>query len=207
MEIKNHSALPQHGKRNDMLKIVEIAGFVKLKNVNNSPDKTEYKKFGEDFFDSEMLDSRLYYYLMSSFKYDGEVSTWYKNHKDEVWSDLREDEEGLLYVAVGDNAGLKFVGYIDYVTVDYDDFEINIYGGWRKDYYIFDFWIDPDGGILRASEYERGSDFYKDLESDEAYYPKKDYTLKSAIDDLISNSDKYQNTCEEEDEEEDEEEE
>lgn len=115
---------------------------------------------------------------------------------------MREDEEGNLYVAVGDNDGLKFIGRIDHVTVDYEGFEINIYGGWSKDDYIFGFSIDPDGGILRASDDERGFDFYDDLESNEAYYPKKDYTLKSAIDDLISNSDKYQNTCEEEDEEE-----
>lgn len=58
-----------------MLKIDEIACFMELKNVNNSPDKTEYKKFGQDFFDSEILEDRLYYYLWSSFKYDGEVST------------------------------------------------------------------------------------------------------------------------------------
>lgn len=185
-----------------MLEIDEIAGFNELKSVNSSPDKTEYKKFGEDLFDSEILEDRLDYYLWSSFKYDGEVSKWYKNHEDEAWYDLREDEEGILYIAVGDNDGLKFIGYIDHVTVDYDGFEINIYGGWSKDDYIFGFCLDPDGGILRASEDERGSDFYDDLESDIVYYPKKDYTLLSAIDDLVSNSDKYQNTCEEEDEEE-----
>lgn len=94
-----------------MLEIDEIAGFNELKSVNSSPDKTEYKKFGEDLFDSEILEDRLYYYLWSSFKYDGEVSKWYKNHEDEAWYDLREDEEGILYIAVGDNDGLKFIGY------------------------------------------------------------------------------------------------
>ena len=185
-----------------MLRINEIAGFDELKSVNSSPDKTGYKKFGEDLFDSEILEDGLYYYLWSSFKYDAAVSKWYKNHEDEAWYDLREDEEGILYIGVGDNDGLKFIGYIDHVTVDYDGFEINIYGGWSKDDYIFGFCIDPDGGILRASDDERGSAFYDDLDSDMVYYPKKGYTLKSAIDDLVSNSDKYQNTCEEEDEEE-----
>lgn len=44
-----------------MLEIDEIAGFNELKSVNSSPDKTEYKKFGEDLFDSEILEDRLYY--------------------------------------------------------------------------------------------------------------------------------------------------
>ena len=181
-----------------MLGINEIAGFRELKSVNSSPDKTEYKKFGEDLFDSEILEDRLYYYLWSSFKYDAAVSKWYKNHEDEAWYDLREDEEGILYIGVGDNDGLKFIGYIDNVSVDYDGFEINIYGGWSKDDYIFGFSIDPDGGILRASDDERRSDFYDDLDSDMVYYPKKDYTLKSAIDDLIAHSDDYQNPDNEE---------
>lgn len=39
-----------------MLEIDEIAGFNELKSVNSSPDKMEYKKFGEDLFDSEILE-------------------------------------------------------------------------------------------------------------------------------------------------------
>lgn len=93
-----------------MLKIDEIAGFVELKSVNSSPDKTEYKKFGEDFFDSEILEDRLYYYLWSSFKYDSEVSKWYKNHEDEAWYDLREeygvkDLKGLVMDALPKHGG------------------------------------------------------------------------------------------------------
>nr|DAI88999.1 MAG TPA: hypothetical protein [Caudoviricetes sp.] len=142
----------------------------------------------------------LYYELRSSFKYDGEVAKWYKDHEKEAWYDLREDEEGILYIAVGDNDGLKFIGYIDHITVDYEGYEINIYGGWSKDNYIFGFWIDPDGGILRASDEERGSRFYDDLENSHEYYSKQEYTLKSALDDLIAHSDDYQNPDNEEEE-------
>lgn len=144
------------------------------------------------------MEDGFYYELWSSFKYDGEVAKFYKNHEEEAWYDLREDEKGILYIAVGDNDGLKFIGYIDHITVEYDGYEINIYGGWDKDNYIFGFCIDPNGGILRASDDERSFDFYDDLESVEEYYPKKDFSLKAAFDDLIAHSDDYQNSEKEE---------
>lgn len=177
-----------------------------LKDVNLPTDNTQYKKLGEGFLDEEVVNDRVYDWVKpylnsySSFYFDA-FAKWYNSNEETAWFDLREDEEGTFYAAAGDNEGIKFLDRIEFFTIDYNGFEINV-EGYGKDNYFFSFWIDPDGGILRASDEECGFFFYDDLEKDEADYPRKDYTLKSAIDDLISNSDKYQNACEEEDDEE-----
>lgn len=171
---------------------------------------TKYTKFGEGFFDSEALESSdtledIIRERFESFsiheKGRKEFSEWEKANENEAWYDLREGEDGGIYIAAGDSEGIKFMSKVDFLLLDYKGYEINVYN-WDKESYSFGFWIDPEGGILRSSDDERGYFFYDDLENDEADYLRKDYTLKSAIDDLISNSDKYHNTCEEEDEEE-----
>lgn len=178
--------------------------------VNIPLRDTKYTKFGEGFFDSEALEGSdtlediiREYFESYSIHENGrkEFSEWKEKNEDEAWYDLREGENGGIYIVAGDSEGIKFMLRVDFLLLDYEGHEINVYN-WDKESYSFGFWIDPEGGILQSSDDERGYFFYDDLENDEADYPRKDYTLKSAIDDLISNSDKYQNACEEEDDEE-----
>ena len=133
-----------------------------------------------------------------------EFSEWKKRNEDEAWYDLREGENGGLYIVAGDSEGIKFISVVDYLSLDYEGYEINVYS-WGKDSYSFGFWIDPEGGILRASD-DESYFFYDDLKNDEADYPRKDFNFKAALDDLVAHSDDYQNSNEDEDEEDEEEE-
>ena len=111
-----------------------------------------------------------------------------------------------MYAVAGDSEGIKFLNEVAYITLDYFDHEINFDGG-EKDSYWFSFWIDPDGGILKAADCSRSFDFYDELNNDDAYYSMKEYSFKAALDDLITHSDDYQNPIEDEDDEDDEEDE
>lgn len=172
-----------------------------LLSINLPIDVRKYKKIGEDVLDAEDVNESvskwLEPYLSDGRNHSNGFAAWYKENKENAWFDLREDEEGIFYAAAGDNEGIKFLDLIDFFTVDYYGFEINV-EGFSKDDYVFGFWIDPDGGILRASDEERGFDFYDDLENSHEYYSKHEYTLKSALDDLIAHSDDYQNPDNEE---------
>ena len=178
-----------------------------LLSVNLPIDDSKYKKIGEDVLDAEDVNESVFEwlepYLSNGHDHSDDFAAWYKKNEGNAWFDLREDEEGTLYAAAGDNDGIKFLDRIDFFTVDYYGFEINV-EGFSKDNYIFGFWIDPDGGILRASDEERGFFSYDDLNNDCAYYPREEYSFKEALDDLIDHSDDYQNLDnEEENEEED----
>lgn len=188
---------------------ITIEGGHNILSVANIPlCDTKYTKFGEGFFDSEALEGSdtlediiREYFESFSIHENGreEFSEWKKKNEDEAWYDLREGEDGGIYIVAGDSEGIKFVSKVDFLQLDYEGHEINVYN-WDKDSYSFGFWIDPKGGILRASDDERRCFFYDDLENDEADYLRKDFSFKSAIDDLVANSDKYQNSCEEEEE-------
>ena len=165
-----------------------------LLRVNLPIDDSKYKKIGEDVLDvedvNESVSEWLEPYLSDGSDHSDDFAAWYKENKENAWFDLREDEEGKLYAAAGDNEGIKFLDCIDFFTIDYLGFEINV-EGFSKDDYALGFWIDPDGGILRASDEERGFGAYDDLENSHKYYSKKEYTFKSALDDLIAHSDDY----------------
>lgn len=188
------------------MRITIDGGHNKLSVVNIPLCNDKYTKFGEGFFDSENLESSdtledIVRERFESFSVHEngwkEFSEWKKRNEDEAWYDLREGENEGLYIVAGDSDGIKFVSKVDFLSLDYEGHEINVYS-WGKDSYSFGFWIDPEGGILRASDDERSYFFYDDLENDEADYPRKDFSFKAAINDLIANSDKYQNSCEEE---------
>lgn len=85
-----------------------------------------------------------------------------KKNEDKAWYDLREGENGGLYIVAGDSEGIKFISVVDFLALDYKGYEINVYS-WGNDSYSFGFWIDPEGGILRASDDERSYFFYDDL--------------------------------------------
>ena len=175
-----------------------------LLSVNLPIDDSKYKKIGEDVFDAEDVNKSvlkwLEPYLSDGRDHSDDFAAWYKKNEENAWFDLREDEEGIFYAAAGDNEGIKFLDRIDFFTVDYYGFEINV-EGFSKDDYFFSFWIDPDGGILQASDEERGFCFYDDLNNDEACYSRKEYSFKAALDDLVAHSDDYQNPDNEEEEE------
>lgn len=174
----------------------------------------KYTRFGEGFFDSEALESSdtledIVRERFESFSVHEngwkEFSEWKKKNEDKAWYDLREGENGGLYIVAGDSEIIKFISVVDFLALDYKGYEINVYS-WGNDSYSFGFWIDPEGGILRASDDERSYFFYDDLENDAADYPRKDFNFKAALDDLVAHSDDYQNSNEDEDEEEEEEE-
>lgn len=164
----------------------------------------KYIKFGKDFFNEEDVNDSVFdyfkYYLNDFQNYSYSFIQWYKKNKESAWFDLRIDDEGKLYAAAGDTEGIKFLDPInDYITIDYCGFEINIEPCYKYKY-VFSFSIDPDGGILRASDEERGFFFYDDLNSASESYPMVAYSLKSALDDLVSHSDDYRNMEEDEEE-------
>lgn len=171
-------------------------------------DDSKYKKIGKDVLDAEDVNESVSEwfepYLSGGSRHSDDFAAWYKENEENAWFDLREDEEGDFYAAAGDNDCIKFLDLIDFFTVDYYGFEINV-EGFSKDKYFFGFWIDPDGGILRASDEERGFFFYDDLNNDDVSYPRKEYSFKAALDDLIAHSDDYQNPDNEDEEEEEEE--
>lgn len=166
-------------------------------------DNIKFKKFGDGFFDRDVINKCAFDHLvpyLKDFRFQSyKFLIWQRKHKDEAWYDLLEDEDGNLFVAAGISKEIRFIEMIHYLTIEYKGYEINAYG--LKDEFFFSFWIDPEGGILKASDDERAYDFYDQLEYDEVSYSKKDYTFQSAIDNLISNCDKYQNSCNEETEE------
>ena len=180
-----------------------------LLSVNLPIDDSKYKKIGEDVLDAEDVNESVSEwfepYLSDGSDHSDDFAAWYKENKENAWFDLREDEEGELYAAAGDNEGIKFLDRIDFFTIDYNGFEINVEGS-SKDDYTLGFWIDPDGGILRASDEERGFGFYDDLKNSHKYYSKQEYTLKSALEVPIAHSDDYQNSDNEEEDEEEEDE-
>lgn len=175
-----------------------------LLSVNLPLDDSKYKKIGEDVLNAEDVNESvlkwLEPYLSDGRDHSDDFVAWYKENEENAWFDLREDEEGVFYAAAGDNDGIKFLDRIDFFSVDYNGFEINV-EGFSKDNYVFGFWIDPDGGILRASDEERDFVFYDGLKNSHEYYSKQEYTLKSALDNLIAHSDDYQNPDNEEEEE------
>lgn len=169
-------------------------------------DDPKYSKFGKDVFDDEYINDEVFkyfdrYYMSISDKF----ISWYQQNKEKAWFDLRLGDDGKMYAVAGDSEGIKFLNEVAYITLDYLDHEIN-FSGCEKYSYWFDFWIDPDGGILKAADCSRSFDFYDDLNDDYAYYPMSEYSFKAALDDLVAHSDDYQNPIEEEDEEEEEEE-
>lgn len=183
---------------------IELSGTHKpnmLLRVHLPIDDSKYKKIGEDVLDAEDVNESvlkwLEPYLSDGCDHSDDFAAWYKKNKENAWFDLREDEEGVFYAAAGDNDGIKFLDLIDFFTVDYNGFEINV-EGFSKDDYFFSFWIDPDGGILRASDEERGFGCYDDLNNDDVCYSRKEYSFKAALGDLVAHSDDYQNPDNEE---------
>lgn len=174
-----------------------------LLSVKKSFDDSKYSKFGKDFFDDEYINDEVFKYFDYFRFYSDDFTAWYKQNEEKAWFNLRLGEDGKIYAVAGDSEGIKFLNEVSYITLDYLDHEINFDGG-EKDSYWFSFWIDPDGGILKASDYERSFDFYDDLNNDDAYYPIKEYSFKEALDDLVAHSDDYQNSNEDEEDEEDE---
>lgn len=167
-------------------------------------DDPKYLKFGKDFFDDEYLNDEVFKYF-NYYRFHSDVfAVWYQQNEEKAWFDLRLGEDGKIYAVAGDSEGIKFLNEIVYITLDYFDHEINFNGG-EKDSYWFSFWIDPDGGILKAADCSRSFDFYDDLNNDDAYYPIKEYSFKAALDDLIDHSDDYQNPDSEEEDMEEEE--
>lgn len=200
--ISNYSALDSTVKSIDMY--IELSGthaYNMSLSVKLPIDDSKYKKIGEDVLDAEDVNDSVSKwfepYLSDASHHSDDFAAWYKGNEENAWFDLREDDEGVFYAAAGDNGGIKFLDRIDFFTIDYNGFEINI-EGLSKDYYAFGFWIGPDGGILRASDEERGFGFYDDLDNSQKNYSKQEYTLKSALDDLIAHSDDYQNPDNEE---------
>lgn len=178
-----------------------------LEEVNLPTDNTQYKKLGEGFLDEEVVnDSVLDWfeqYIYLSTNRSEALADWYSKNKETAWFDLREGEDGLISAAAGDTEGLKFLDTIYLLTIDYDGYEINVEStGDLEDKYIFTFWIDPEGGILRSCDDERDNGCYEGLACDGAIYLKKDYSFEAALKDLVANSDKYQRFNDEEDEEE-----
>lgn len=164
-------------------------------------DDPKYSKFGKDFFDDEYLNDEVFKYF-NYYRFHSDVfAAWYQQNEEKAWFDLRLGEDGKIYAVAGDSEGIKFLNEIAYITLDYFDHEINFSGG-EKDSYWFSFWIDPDGGILKAADCSRSFDFYNDLNEEDAYYSIKEYSFKAALDDLINHSDDYQNPDNEEDMEE-----
>lgn len=167
-------------------------------------DDPKYSKFGKDFFDDEYLNDEVFKYF-NYYRFHSDVfAAWYQQNEEKAWFDLRLGEDGKIYAVAGDSEGIKFLNEIAYITLDYFDHEINFDGG-NKDSYVFSFWIDQDGGILKATDCSRSFDFYDDLNNDFAYYSMKEYSFKAALDDLIDHSDDYQNPDNEEEDTEEEE--
>lgn len=188
------------------MRITINGGHNILSCVNIPLCDTKYTKFGEGFLNSEALDGsdtledivRERFESFSS-RENGwkEFSEWKKKNEDKAWYDLREGEKEGLFIIAGDSEGIKFVSMVDYLTLDYEGYEINVYN-WSKNFYYLSFWIDPEGGILRASDEERSYDFYDELESNEVGYPRENFSFRAAIDHLVANSDIYQNSRKEE---------
>lgn len=176
-----------------------------LLSVKLPVDDPKYSKFGKDFFDDEDINDEVFKYFDRYFmSLSDEFTAWYQQNEGKTWFDLRLGDDGKMYAVAGDSEGIKFLNEVIYITLDYLDYEINFNGG-EKGSYWFDFWIDPDGGILKAADHCRSFDFYDDLNHDEAYYSMKEYSFKKALDDLIAHSDDYQNSNEDEDEDDEEE--
>lgn len=167
-------------------------------------DDPKYSKFGKDFFDDEYLNDEVFKYFNYYRFHSDFFAAWYQQNEEKAWFDLRLGEDGKIYAVAGDSEGIKFLNEIAYITLDYFDHEINFDGG-NKDSYVFSFWIDQDGGILKATDCSRSFDFYDDLNNDFAYYSMKEYSFKAALDDLIDHSDDYQNPDNEEEDTEEEE--
>ena len=171
-----------------------------LLSVNLPLDNNKYDKICKGL-DAVFVSESVYDWFKygSAFSDNNDFAAWYDKNYDNAWFDLLEDEEGFFYAAVGDNEGIKFLESIDYLTIDYYGYEINIERSFKGNY-VLGFWIDPDGGILRASDEGYSRAFYESLHDSERCYSKQEYTLKSALDDLIAHSDEYQNEDCEEDE-------
>jgi hypothetical protein len=180
-----------------------------LLSVKLSVDDPKYSKFGKDFFDDDYINDEVLKYFDYYRFYSEIFAAWYQVNEKEAWFDLRLGDDGKMYAVAGDSEGIKFLNEVAYITLDYPedypDHEINFMGS-KNDSYWFSFWIDPDGGILKAADCSRSFDFYDDLNNDDAYYSIKEYSFKAALDDLVAHSDDYQNINEDEDEEEEDEE-
>ena len=166
-----------------------------LLSVNLPIDNNKYHKICEGL-DAEAVNDGVYDWFEPFLSYSG-LKAWFDKNYDSAWFDILEDEEDFFYAAAGDNEGIKFLESFDFFTIEYDGYEINIERSFKGNY-VLGFFIDPDGGILLASDEERGAAFYESLHDSEKCYSKQEYTLKSALDDLIAHSDEYQNPeCEE----------
>lgn len=177
-----------------------------LLSVKKPVDDPKYSKFGKDFFDDEYINDEVFKYFDRYYmSLSDEFTAWYQQNKEKAWFDLRLGDDGKMYAVAGDSEGIKFLNEVIYITLDYLDHEINFMGS-KKGSYWLNFWIDSDGGILKAAYHWRSFDFYDDLNYDDAYYSIKEYSFKAALDDLIAHSDDYQNPDNEDEEEEEEEE-
>ena len=174
-----------------------------LYRVNLPSDCPQYVKFEKDAFDNSDVSDSLFdffKYYLDDYRYrSDEFIAWYKLNKEKSWFDLRIGEKGQLYAVAGDAEGVKFVNQINYITIEYLGYELN-FCDLEKGNYNFHFWIDPDGGILRDYNHNV-PDATDELEYADARYSMKEYTFRSALDDLIAHSDEYQNSDSEEDEE------
>lgn len=176
-----------------------------LLSVKKPVDDPKYSKFGKDFFDDEYINDEVFKYFDRYYmSLSDEFTAWYQQNKEKAWFDLRLGDDGKMYAVAGDSEGIKFLNEVIYITLDYLDHEINFMGS-KKGSYWLNFWIDSDGGILKAAYHWRSFDFYDDLNYDDAYYSIKEYSFKAALDDLIAHSDDYQNPDNEDEEEEEEE--
>ena len=173
-----------------------------LLSVKLSVDDPKYSKFGKDFFDDDDINDKVFKYFDRYFMYlSDEFTAWYQRNEEKTWFDLRLGDDGKMYAVAGDSEGIKFLNEVIYITLDYLDHEINFMGSEKDSSYWFSFWIDPDGGILKAADCSRSFDFYDDLNNDDAYYSMHEYSFKAALDDLVAHSDDYQNSDNDEEEE------
>ena len=114
---------------------ITIDGGHNILHVVNIPlCDTKYTKFGEGFFDSEALEGSdtledIIRERFESFSIHEngrtEFSEWKKKNEDEAWYDLREGEDGGIYIVAGDSEGIKFVSMVDFLQLDYEGHEYN----------------------------------------------------------------------------------
>lgn len=167
----------------------------RLQSVSLPADCPQYAKFEKDAFcNSDVTDKTFdfFKYYLEDYRYrSDEFIAWYKLNKEKPWFDVRIGEDKSFYAVTGDAEGIKFVTKIDFITITYRGYELD-FCDLEKDNYNFHFWIDPDGGILRDYNHNV-PDATDELEYADARYSMKEYTFRSALDDLIAHSDEYQN--------------
>ena len=123
------------------MRITIDGGHNILSCVNIPLCDVKYTRFGEGFFDSEALESSdtledIVRERFESFSVHEngwkEFSEWKKKNEDKAWYDLREGENGGLYIVAGDSESIKFISVVDFLALDYKGYEINVYS-WGND--------------------------------------------------------------------------